>query len=47
MDTPIDNQYEAQGRQDKLTVLMVNPAIVNHQDLGSTIGDFSIETFIT
>lgn len=47
MDTPIDNQYEAQGRQDKLTILMVNPAIVNHQDLGSTIGDFSIETFIT
>jgi GR25 family glycosyltransferase involved in LPS biosynthesis len=48
MDRPIDNQYDILGRQDKLINLMIDPAMVNQQvdTLGSTIGDFSIETFL-
>jgi hypothetical protein len=43
----IDEQYEILARQDKLTILIVDPPMVNQQNdaLASTIDDMSIETF--
>ena len=46
IDTPIDVKIHNLAKNDELTILVVNPTIVNHpNDSPSTIEDMNIETF--